>query len=178
MPMTDEPKSRDAIHVERSITVNCPVEEVYTFWHDLGNLPRFMRHLQSVHVLSNGRSHWVTEGPGGKTVEWDAEVTDDRPNERIAWRSLPGSQVDNAGVVSFVPAPGDRGTEVHVELQYRPPAGAVGATIAKLFHRDAGQQIADDVRAFKQVLETGEIVVSDATVRPGPHPAQPDWRSA
>jgi uncharacterized membrane protein len=160
-------------HVARSITVRRPVEEVYRFWRDVANLPRFMRHLESVQRIDDRRSHWTARAPAGGTVEWDAEITEELPNERIAWRSVEDADVQNVGSVRFVPAPGGRGTEVHVELSYAPPAGKVGATIARLLHEEPGQQVADDLRAFKQVMEVGEVVLSDATVHRGPHPAQP-----
>jgi uncharacterized membrane protein len=106
-------------------------------------------------------------------VEWDAEITEDRPNELIAWRSLPDSQVPNSGQVRFRDAPGNRGTEVIVELKYQPPGGKIGALIAKLFGEEPGQQVKGDLRRLKQVMEIGEIVHSDASIYPGPHPAQP-----
>lgn len=161
------------IHVVRAITVNRPVEEIYSFWRAFENFPRFMRHLEEVRDLGNGRSHWKAKAPAGMSVEWDAEVVEDVANERISWRSVEGSEVSNEGTVSFLPAPGGRGTEVVVELRYDPPAGKVGQLFAKLFREEPGQQMHDDLRAFKQVLETGEVLVSDATLRSGPHPAHP-----
>ncbi|WP_284349150.1 SRPBCC family protein [Roseisolibacter agri] len=162
------------VRTKRSITVRRPVEEVYAFWHDFENLPRFMRHLESVQVTGDGRSHWKALAPAGRTVEWDAETTDDVPNQCIAWRSLPGADVQNRGVVEFAPAPGGRGTEVRVTLEYDPPLGKLGSKVAMLFREEPGQQVQDDLRHFKQVMETGEIVLSDATKQRGPHPAQPD----
>ncbi len=161
------------IHVTRGITVNRPIEEVYGFWHDFENLPRFMRHLESVRTMGDGRSHWKTKGPAGTSVEWDAVTTEDLPNESIAWRSIEGSGVSNRGMVRFRRAPGGRGTEVRVELTYDPPGGKVGSLVAKLFGEEPGQQVRDDLYAFKQVMETGEVLVSDATFRPGMHPARP-----
>jgi uncharacterized membrane protein len=152
-----------AICVKRSIVVNKPAEALYNFWHDFQNLPTFMYHLQSVQVIDERRSHWVTKGPAGKRVEWDAEVTDDRPNELIAWRSLEGADVYNAGVVRFEPRPGGRGTIVKVEMEYYPPGGLAGTAVAMLFNASPEQQIYDDLRRFKQVLETGEIVRSDGS---------------
>jgi uncharacterized membrane protein len=172
--VANEGADKGIIRTKRSITVNRPVEEVYSFWHNFENLPRFMRHLESVSVLDEKRSHWVAKAPAGKTVEWDAETTDDRPNELIAWRSLPGADVYNAGEVRFNPAPGNRGTEVRVTIEYDPPFGKLGSKVAMLWREEPGQQIADDLRHFKQVLETGEIVLSDATKQRGPHPAKPD----
>jgi uncharacterized membrane protein len=166
--------SRDAgMHVKRSITIGRPRQEVYAFWHDFQNLPRFMKHLESVTNLGNGRSRWTAKAPAGAVVEWDAEVTADQPNEMIAWRSMGNSDVNNAGVVRFTDAPGARGTEVHVDLRYDPPGGTLGALFAKIFGEEPGIQIADDLRRFKQVLEIGEPMLSDATVTDGPHPAQP-----
>lgn len=153
--------------VKKAITVNEPPETLYQFWHDFANLPRFMEHLDSVRVTGEGRSHWTAKAPAGATVAWDAEIVEDRPNELIAWRSLDGAAVDNAGAVRFAPAPGGRGTEVRVEFQYDPPAGALGATVAKLFGEEPGQQVADDLRHFKQVLETGEVTRSDASAKGG-----------
>jgi uncharacterized membrane protein len=139
------------------------VEEIYSFWRNFENLPQFMYHLESVQVLGSGRSHWVAKAPGGATVEWDAETIEDRPNERIAWRSLPDADVTNSGSVEFRRAPGDRGTEIHVEIQYEPPAGKLGTLVAKLFGEEPSQQVGDDLRRLKQVLETGEIVRSEAS---------------
>ena len=173
------------VHVRKAITVNRTVEEVYAFWRDLRNLPRFMLHLQSVEEIGDGRTRWRTRAPAGMSVEWEAETIEDKLNDRIAWKSLEGSQVDNAGSVRFVKAPGGRGTEVHVELRYSPTAGAMGAAIAWLFGESADQQIYDDLRAFKQVIETGEVIVSEGSLGHRGHywqrPAQPpaelpaDW---
>jgi uncharacterized membrane protein len=166
-------RGKDDMHVKRAITVNRPPEEVYQFWHDFQNLPRFMDHLESVQVVGDRRSHWKAKAPAGTTVEWDAEMVEDQPNELIAWRSLPGAQVDNSGTVRFQPAPGDQGTEVRVELEYTPPGGAIGAVVAKLFGEEPGQQMDSDLRAFKQVMEVGEVVQSDASIHARPHAAQP-----
>jgi uncharacterized membrane protein len=166
----------DGMHVRKAITVRPSPAEVFQFWQDFENLPRFMSHLQSVQVTGERRSHWKTQAPAGQTVEWDAEVTELRPNELIAWRSLQGADVDNSGVVRFRAAPGGQGTEVEVELQFDAPGGKVGRTIAKLFGKDPGQQVASDLRRFKQVLEAGEVVLSDATVEGAglaQRPAQP-----
>jgi uncharacterized membrane protein len=164
------------VRVTKTIIVNRSPEEVYRFWRDLANLPTFMKHLESVQVTGDNRSHWKATGPGGKTVEWDAEIVEDQPNTRIAWRSLEGSDIDNSGSVQFERAPGGRGTLVRVELRYTPPGGVVSATLAKLFGEEPGQQVDDDLRAFKQVLETGEVVKSDASIHRGMHVAQPPSR--
>jgi uncharacterized membrane protein len=153
-----------AIRVSKSIVVNRSPEELYQFWHDFENLPRFMKHLESVRETGAGRSHWKAKAPAGSTVEWDAEITDDRPGELIAWRSLEGADVYNTGSVRFERAPGGRGTRVSVEIDYTPPGGVVGAAFAKLFGEEPAQQVGDDLRRFKQVIETGEVIVSDGTV--------------
>ena len=166
-------KNHRDMRVTKAITVNRSPDEVYGFWRDFENLPRFMDHLESVQVNGGKRSHWKAKAPAGKSVEWDAEIVDDRPNELIAWRSVQGADVDNAGSVRFKPAPGGRGTEVHVEMEYAPPGGVIGATVAKLFGEEPEQQVGADLRAFKQVMETGEIVRSDASIHSRPHAAQP-----
>lgn len=154
----------DGILRVRAITVRRPVEEVYSFWRNFTNLPRFMRNLQSVEPREGNRSHWVTKGPAGTAVAWDAETTEDIPNQLIAWQSLPGSMVENSGRVLFQAAPGDRGTEVRVELRYKPPAGALGAMVAQIFGKEPKQQLQDDLRTFKQILETGEMVISEGSL--------------
>jgi uncharacterized membrane protein len=177
--LTGRAAQKRGIYVTRSITVSHPVSEVYSFWHNFENLPRFMDHLESVRTLDERRSHWKARAPAGMTVEWDAEIIEDRPNELIAWRAVENADVPNAGTVRFNPAPGNRGTEITVELRYEPLAGKLGAVVAKLFGEEPGQQIDGDLRRFKQVLETGEVVHSDASIFRRPHPARPpDEREA
>lgn len=168
-----EAEAARGIRVRRSVTVLRSPEEIYRFWRDFRNLPRFMQHLESVETLSDTRSRWRAAAPAGTTVEWEAEIIEDRPGEGISWRSLPGSEVDNIGTVRFVPAPGGRGTEIHVELRYDPPGGKLGSIVAKLFGQAPEQQVATDLRRLKQVLETGEVVHSDASIHRGMHPARP-----
>jgi uncharacterized membrane protein len=164
---------REPIATTATVTIARPPEEVYRFWRDLRNLPRFMAHLAAVEPIDEQRSHWEAIGPGGIAVEWDAEIVEDRRGEAIAWRSLPGADIDNSGVVRFVPAPGGRGTEIHVKLRYAAPGGRMGRAIAKLFGREPGQQTREDLRRLKQVLETGGVVHSDASIHPDSHPARP-----
>ena len=152
------------IEVHKSVTINRPIEQVYEFWRTLDRLPTFMQHLESVDVVGARESHWVARAPGGGTVEWDAQIVEERPNELLSWRSREGSEVDNVGLVRFSRAPADRGTEVHVQLSYDAPAGLVGATVAKLFGEEPEQQVSDDLRRFKQVMETGEVVRSDGSL--------------
>lgn len=147
------------VHVEKSILIDKSPEELYTFWRSFENLPRFMKHLESVSCTGLNRSHWVAQGPTGN-VEWDAEIYNDKPNELIAWRSLPGSDITNAGSVRFTRL-GGRGTEVKVVLNYNAPGGKLSALMAKLFGREPGQMIADDLRRLKQILETGEVATTE-----------------
>jgi uncharacterized membrane protein len=161
------------VHVRKAITILRSPAELYSFWRNFENLPRFMYHLDFVRRIDDRRSHWRAKGPAGLKVEWDAEIVEDRPNELIAWRSLPNADVPNWGSVRFVRAPADQGTEVHVDLNYEPPGGPLAATIAKLFGEEPKQQVSGDLRRLKQLMEAGEIVVSDATVFRGPHPARP-----
>lgn len=172
-----ESNTQGPIRVTKTIIVGRSPEEVYRFWRDFTQLPAFMSHLDSVEVTGDNRSHWKAKLAGGKTVEWDAEMVDDQPNSRIAWRSLPGADVHNAGSVSFERATGDRGTLVRLEMQYGAPS-AITAALAKLFHAVPEQQIENDLRAFKQVLETGEVAKSEASIHPGMHPARPSARAA
>ncbi len=147
-----------SIKVEKAVTVNRPAEEIHRFWRNFENLPRVMNHLKAVRAIDDRRSHWVAKGPAGMEVEWDAEITEDQDSRRIGWRSLDGSDIFTAGLVSFEPIPEGGGTVVRVSLEYRPPAGKAGAALAKLFGRDPARQIAKDLGRFKQLLETGEIV--------------------
>jgi uncharacterized membrane protein len=148
------------IQVQRAVTVNLPREQLYRIWRNFENLPRFMKHLQRVDVdetTGGKRSHWVAKAPFGREIQWGAEMTEDRENEYIAWRSLPGSLVGSTGSVHFIDAPNTLGTIVHVSMQYNPPGGSLGAVIARLFGEEPGQQLRSDLRNFKMMMETGEI---------------------
>lgn len=145
------------IRVDRSVMIATPRDEVYRFWRDFGNLPRFMKHLESVTETDGNRSHWVAKGPRGRTFEWDAVIHNEIANELIAWRSLPGADVDSAGSVWFRDAPGGWGTEVKVELLYNPPAGTVGALFASLWGKQPARQIEEDLGRLKLVLEGGAL---------------------
>jgi len=144
------------IRVEESVTVNASPEELYRFWLNFENLPRFMSHLESVDVLDGKHSHWATAAPLGTRAEWDAVIINEIPNELIAWRSVDASQVRNAGSVHFTGAGSDGKTEVKVVLRYDPPAGAIGAAVAKLFGEDPARQVQDDLRSFKRLIERGQ----------------------
>jgi uncharacterized membrane protein len=146
----------EGIKVEKSVFVNRPAEELYRFWRNFENLPRFMDHLESVTVLDENRSHWVAKAPAGTKVEWDATIHNEIENQLIAWRSLPGADVNNAGSVHFTPVADGEATEVRVVLSYEPPAGKLGAAVAKLFGEEPSKQVEDDLRRFKQVAEAAE----------------------
>jgi len=153
------------IKVEKTVTINKPADELYRYWHNFENLPTFMKHLKSVKVHDQKRSHWIANAPLGNSVEWDAEILEDRENEFISWASVEGADVDNSGFVRFQKAPGDRGTEVKIVLEYNPPGGILGATVAKLFGEEPEQQIGDELRRFKMLMEAGEIATTEGQSR-------------
>ncbi len=148
-------------HIEKSITINSSPAELYSFWHNVENLPRFMEDLESVTTAGGNRSHWIAKGPGGTKVEWDAEIINDKQNELIAWRSLSHADIDNAGTVRFEAAPGGRGTRVRVSLNYNAPGGKAGVLFAKLFGKEPGQLVEHNLRRLKQLMETGEIPTTE-----------------
>ena len=170
------PRHMATTPAKASITINRPIDQVFAFWRRLDTLPQFMRYLESVERLPDGRSRWQARGPGGVPVSWDAETVAERDNELISWRSLPGGDMDSHGTVRFTPAPGARGTEVRVEMAYRPPAGTIGRSVAWLLGRDPSQQITEDLRRLKQLLEAGEIALSEGEgfSRPGRPTGRPE----
>ena len=143
------------VHVEETVTVNRPVAAVFRFWRNFENLPTFMNHLESVSEREYGISHWVARGPGGTTVEWDARIINEIDNRLIGWQSLEGSTISTAGSVNFRQTP--KGTEVRVHLQYSPPAGRLGAAVARLMGEEPRIQVREDLWRFKQLIETGEV---------------------
>ena len=146
------------IRVDHEIQINKPVTELYSFWRELSNLPRFMDHLESVKVVNGRLSHWVAKGPIGMNVEWDAEIINDIPNSVIGWRSLEGSDVDSGGSVRFDADENGTGTRVLISLQYNPPAGQLGEWVASLFGDNPRKTIAEDLQRFKELMETGNVV--------------------
>jgi uncharacterized membrane protein len=162
------------VKVMKTILINRPPEELYRYWRDLQNLPRFMKNLECVEVTALKISRWTAKGPAGASVKWDAEITEDRSNESIAWRSLEGADVENSGWVRFEAAPGGRGTLVSVEMQYSPPVGVLGATVAKIFGRAPEQEVEEDLRRFKQVMETGEIITTEG--QPAGRSSSTSWK--
>ncbi len=149
------------IHLRTSMTIDRSPEELYTFWRNFENLPQFMRHIVDVTTFDDRRSHWVAQAPFGNTVEWDAEVVEDVPNERIKWQSSPDATVRHHGEIRFRPAAAGRGTEVEVEMRYEPPGGRLGATVARYFNGITKQGMQEDLRRFKQLMETGEIPTAE-----------------
>lgn len=169
----DLAQPRGFYHTARAVVVNRRPREVYDFWRDFTKLPRFMSLVDSVETRGGKRSHWRIKGPAGMSWEWDAEIVEDRPGELLAWRSLDGAEIENAGRVAFERAPGNRGTVLKVELEYRPPAGRFGAGIARLFGQEPGQILQQDLRAMKALIETGEIPRSEASFGTFAHAARP-----
>jgi uncharacterized membrane protein len=155
---------RRAIDVHKAINVNAPVEQVYDYWNNFENFPRFMSNLREVRRLGNDQSHWVAEGPANTPVEWDAIVTQRIPNQLLAWKSLPGSTVANAGRVRFDRNP-DGSTRVTVQMSYNPPAGAAGHAVARLLGDDPLTMMHEDLARFKSLIETGKTTAGDETVR-------------
>jgi uncharacterized membrane protein len=148
---------RRGIHVREAVRIERPLQEVYRFWRQLENLPRFMTNLARVTELGNGRSHWVAKGPGDVRVEWDAEIINEVEDQVIGWRSLPGSDVVTAGSVNFEAVRNGRSTQILVHLQYAPPAGKLAALAAMAAGREPSQTIREDLRRLKQLLEAGEV---------------------
>jgi uncharacterized membrane protein len=174
-PLTAAKHQRDVAHeaaearswheaalVGRTVTINRPRSEVYAFWRDFRNLARFLDNIESVEVSDDRRSHWKVSAPAGKTVEWDSVITEDEPDQVIAWESVEGAEVKNTGRIEFRDGPPGRGTEVTATIVYDPPGGETGKMIAKLFGKEPKVQARHDLRRFKQLMETGEITTSDA----------------
>lgn len=153
--------AQSGVHVEEAITIERSPQELFAFWRDYANLPKFMSDIESVTATGSkgNTSHWVAKGPLGTKVEWDAEIHNETPGEMIAWRST-GGQVETAGSVHFVRATGGRGTEVRVNQKFNPPGGKIGATVAKIFGRDPASETRETLRQFKMLMEAGEIATT------------------
>jgi uncharacterized membrane protein len=155
-----------SITAQKTLMINQPAAELYRFWRNFENLPKFTTHLQNVQVLSDPRrSHWTTRGPLGSRIEWDVKILEDWEDRSISWISEEGADIRNSGFVRFAPLSFDRGTEVTVGIEYHPPVGAIGDTTAKLFGESPQQQIGDDLRRFKMLMETGEIATTEGQSR-------------
>jgi len=166
-----------SVPVRAVITINRPASEIYKLWRDFENLPHFMSHVRSVEVRDRLRSRWHASVTGREDLAWDAVIIEDRPDELISWRSVEGGAIDHGGEVRFVPAPGGRGTEVHLRMNVLPPAGVLGKAVGKMVHRIPEQVIAADLKRLRQLIETGEITKSDASIHEGRHPARPSGNS-
>ena len=149
------------IHMEETVTINTEPAALFEFWRNFENLPRFMKHVEQVQIRDENRSHWIVRGPAHKRFEWEAEIINEVPGELIAWRTLSGSDIQNAGSVRFVPSRSGRGTEVKIVMDYLPPAGRLGRAVAMVMGQDPAQQVKNDLRRFKQLMETGEIPTTD-----------------
>lgn len=158
----------NGIKVVRAITIRKPAAELYAFWRDLKNLMQVIKHPVTITTLNENESHWVVSAPAGQSVEWDALIINDEPGKLIAWRSQEGGDVENAGSVRFEPGPGDEGTELTVALEYNPPAGKIGAAVAKFTRDSASAQIHDALRRLKALMEAGEIPTTEGQSAGGP----------
>jgi len=150
--------------IEKAFTIERSADDLYAYWRDLSRLPTIMSHLESVDVLDDSRSRWTAKGPGGFRAVWEAEIVDDTPGERIAWRSTQGS-APNAGSVRFAEAPGDRGTELRLEMEWAPPGGPLGKSFASLFGGDPALMVESDLRRFKSTMEAGYYAVNGTDVK-------------
>lgn len=149
-----------AVAVHRAVTVNKPANEIYEFWRDVANLQRIVPHIEAIEVETPELSHWVLAGPGGRPIRWGARITLDDPNTRVQWETIEGSDVEHQGELELIPAPGDRGTEVHLRLRVWPPLGMVGAALAKALGESPELEAGRTLKRMKQLLETGEVVTS------------------
>lgn len=167
-------RGRDhTVTIKTSVTIRREPHDVYRFWRNFSNLPRFMRHLEDVTESAPGHTRWQARGPVGAKIEWEAEIVADVPNARIAWRSPSNAKFANHGAVLFYPAPQGRGTEVHLTIGFEPPGGAVAARFLRLFDALPEQQLKNDLRRLKQILETGDVARSEASIHRRMHSARP-----
>jgi uncharacterized membrane protein len=171
-------KDAEGLQVKKSVTVNRPVDEVYAFWKNFENLPRFMKHLDSVQNTGENTSRWTAGSAQGQRVEWEVQLVEARPGQLLSWQTIGMSDITGHGRVEFTPAPGGRGTEVRASIAYQVPGGAVGARLARIFRDVPGVKVENQLNVFKQIIETGEEVHSDASIHRGPHPAQPSAQRA
>jgi uncharacterized membrane protein len=172
---------QQGVRVDRSVIINASREQVYAFWRDLNNMPRFMQYVKAVRTIDASRSHWIVEGPAGQRFEWDAEIINELPNELIAWKTLPGASIPNTGSVRFDHASAGRGTRVSISLQYDPPAGQFSVMLAKIFGKDADSEVETELHRLKNLIEAGEIPTSSGqstgrTVDKTAHISQNIWK--
>lgn len=177
-PKVEVAAQPEGLRVKKSVTVNRPVEEVYAHWRNFENLPRFMKHLDSVQNTGEDTSRWSAGSSHGLSVHWDVQLVEDQPNKLLSWRTIGVSDITGHGRVEFSPAPGNRGTEVRAVIEYQVPGGAVGNRLARIFRDVPGVKVENQLNIFKQIMELGEEVHSDSSIHKGPHPAQPSRASA
>lgn len=158
------------IKLKKSVTIDRPPDQLYNYWRNLESIPKLFDNLLSVDVIDEKHSHWKLNVPGGVVLEWDAEITIDRENEMIGWHTMDGADIANAGYVRFLRATGGRGTVVRVALQYNPPAGKLGASLATVVGKRPGAVIEEALRKFKQFMETGEVPMTEEKL---PHSVEP-----
>ena len=162
------------VHITQSVIVDRSAEDIYDFWRDCTNMPKIMRRLEEVQRTGQRTFHWKLNGPGGRIIEWNSEVTEEQPNRRIAWRTIHESTgLQHSGSINLKPATGARGTIVRIDLEYAPPGGQLAAKVVKLLRAAPAHYLGNALRAFKSLMETGEVVESDASVLPGAHPGRP-----
>lgn len=161
--------------IVKSVTINKSADELYGFWRNFENLPKFMNHLEAVKTIDDKKSEWTAKAPLGTEAHWTAEITEDKPNEKIAWRSIEGSQIPNSGKVEFLPTV-DRGTVVKVTISYQPPAGKLGALASYFLSEEPDNQITEDLRRFKSLMEAGLIMHVEG--QPSGREAKPKFQTA
>lgn len=149
-----EKKSFDAV---ASFAIRCSAKRAYQLWRDFENLPEFLRHLHSVSTGAGGQSRWTAVGPLNSRISWNAEIVDDIPNEKITWRSLPGSQIENRGSIEFRPGAREGSIVATLRMEYVPPGGALGKAFATFFGKNPEFAVREDLRRFKSLLEAGEM---------------------
>lgn len=154
-------QSGEGYKIEKAVTINRPISELYAFWRDFDNLPQFMKPIKSMTTLPDGLTHWVLETKKGKHYEWDAQIIEEKRDELISWQSLPDSEIHNAGSVRFTPAVGNRGTVVRISLKYANPNGKIAGALAKVFGNDPATYMAESLLRFKNLMETGEMPTID-----------------
>jgi uncharacterized membrane protein len=153
--------AQQGVHAEKSVMINCSAERLFDFWRNVDKLPRVMRHVTAVQPIDKRRSQWTAKDPLGRELTWEAEIFNERQGELIAWRSLPGGDLETAGTIHFEPLENGRGTAVRVTMKYNPPAGKIADRVASLFGQGLAQQIAADLQRFKSLMEAGEIPTTD-----------------
>ena len=150
----DEQEQRKVIDIQKTINIEAPVDQVFDYWAHPENFPDFMTHVHEVRRIGDGLYRWSVGGPAGILVQWDVQITDLDFNKLLAWKSLPGAIVEQAGITRFTSNP-DGSTCIDVKMSYNPPAGVLGHAIAELFGADPKHEMDDDLMRMKSFIETG-----------------------